>query len=151
MEVREYSRVAGGLLLALIVACSCGKTRKTYRVDGEFRYYNRLAGPVTVEIRAGLNKAFESHVLQPGDSMVLTTVGETDADEPAQPKSYAPGITADTAAIRFGDSFCYVEYRSGPVLHNINSYTYQQRGDRDYVFFLDIDSNLLNMARPCEW
>ncbi|MBZ0099538.1 MAG: hypothetical protein K8F30_10655 [Taibaiella sp.] len=138
------------LLLIVIASCSCGKTRRSYKVSGEFRYYNRLDDTIRVVIKLGLNKAFESYIVPAGDSVVITTVGETDLEGPVDPKGYAPGILADTTSVIFNDTLCYNEYhKSGTMLHDIDSYTYLKRGDKDYLFFFNIDSNLYRMAGAC--
>lgn len=136
-------------LVSFILLISCGKTTVDYHVKGEFVYYNRLSVPVQVRIRAGLNKAKEDHTIAPGASLSLYTDGM--GSKVADPKGYVPGIVGDTTVIQFNDTLCYGEYNSrGPILHSINSYTYEKRGDADYVFYFDIDSNLVKKARRCD-
>lgn len=135
------------VLIGLLIS-SCGKTIVDYSVKGEFIYYNRLTSPIQVHIRNGMNKAREDHVIDPGASLTIHTNGESN-QQVADPKGYVPGITADTVIIRFNDTLCYAEYREGPWLHNIDKYSSTRRGDADYVFSFDIDSNLLNLAERC--
>lgn len=135
------------LLMGMSI-CSCGKSVVDYNMKGEFIYYNRLATPIQLHIRNGLNKAKEDHIIDPGGSFTIHTSGESH-NPVANPAGYVPGITADTAIIQFNDTLCYTEYREGAWLHNINKYKSNKRGDADYVFSFDIDSNLVNLAHLC--
>jgi hypothetical protein len=137
------------LLLLIAIGSSCGKTRKSYVVKGEFRYYNKMDDTIQVLLYHGLNTVFQSIYVSPHDSLVLHTDGE-DYKTVADPMGYRPGISADTTTIVFNDTLCYSEYHhNGPILHNISSYTYEKRGERDYVFFYDIDTSLLSLAVRC--
>lgn len=138
------------LLLMSLSFFSC-RTIKSYAVRGEFRYYNRIDDTIRVYLKQGLNKAFEYHIVPGKDSLVLFTTGETDMEKPADPKGYLPAICSDTTTIRFNDSLCYSEYnKTGSLLHNISSYSYYRKGDRDYLFYFNIDSTLLKRANKCQ-
>ena len=139
------------LLIVAGISCSCGKTRRSYKVSGEFRYYNQFGNTVRITVRSGLTKALETYAVAVGDSLVLSTTGETDQkNEEVNPQGYAPALLADTTTVRFNDSVCYNEYnKNGAVLHNIASYTYRKRADKDYIFFFTIDSSLYKQGGTC--
>lgn len=137
------------LFTIALLAASCGKTRIDYSNKGEFRYYNRTAGPIAITIRHGIERGpFEYHTIAVGDSLILLT--NTIGPKVADPTKYTPGITADTTTIEFNDTLCYSEYDyHGPVLHNISTHTFKKRGDADYIFYFTIDSSLQNKAKKC--
>ncbi len=129
---------------------SCGKKRVDYTLKGEFRYFNNLADTVHVKIRNGYFKAMDSYVILPYTALVLNTSGDYHQKK-AGPDIYRPAIGGDTTTLYFNDTLCYSEYfYGGNTLHNIESYTYDGRGDRDYVFYFTIDSALVKRAGRCQ-
>jgi hypothetical protein len=129
---------------------SCGKTITEYVVKGEFYYINITNQVVKVRIVDGFDKALSNYSILPNDSLILTTSGDTHS-KTSDPSGYKPGISGDTTTLIFKDSLCYSEYHfTGPILQNIDSYSYQKRGDRDYVFFFKIDTSLLNKTTRCQ-
>jgi hypothetical protein len=149
MLIRMKSLSAYLLILFITALVSCGKTYRHYEAKGEFRYYNRLESPIQVEIRQGAIQQYGLYDVRSGDSLVLFTSGET-LEMTLQPSGYIPGVLSDTTTVRVFDSLCYTENRKGTFLHNINSYRSYKRGDRDYVFYLDIDSTLAKQAMRCK-
>ncbi|MCD6010959.1 MAG: hypothetical protein K0Q79_821 [Flavipsychrobacter sp.] len=117
-------------------------------MKGEFRYYNRTVNTIRVSLVLGMEKAYASYTLAPGDSFVINTSGI--GEKVADPEKYVPGIASDTTTIRFNDTLCYSEYmKKGPVLHNNATHTYLKRGDNDYIFYFNIDTILYNLATRC--
>lgn len=132
------------------LVCSCTKKRVDYTLKGEFRYINNLPDTIQVKIRNGYFKAMDAYTILPYSVLVLNT----DGDHPrktAVPGDYRPAIGGDTTTIRFNDTLCYSEYHfSGNTLQHIGSYTYDVRGDRDYLFYFTIDSALVKRAGKCQ-
>jgi hypothetical protein len=132
-----------------IIAYSCSKKRVEYILKGEFRYTNNLADTVHVKIRNGYFKAMDVYEILPYTALVLNTSGDYHQKK-AEPDVYRPAIGGDTTTLYFNDTLCYSEYfYSGNTLHNIGSYAYDRRGDRDYVFYFTIDSALVKRAVKC--
>lgn len=130
-----------------ILLFSC-HIRKDYNNKGEFHYYNRLSAPVWIEVKNGLNKAYKTYTIAPGGSIVIHT--SHDGPKVARRSDYLPGLYADTTTVRMFDTLCYVEDKSARrMLFDIDAYDYEKRGDADFVFRLDIDSVMLNLARKC--
>ena len=136
--------------ISSLLIASCGKSITDYRVKGEFNYTNNLDKAVRIYISGnGNNENIDSIILLPKGQIKLTTDGET-IEKVASPENYLPAMSGDTTKIVFDDTLCYAEYnRKGAILQNIKSYTYTKRGDRDYVFYYTIDSNLQKMAKKC--
>lgn len=132
-----------------LLLSSCGKTTVEYRVKGEFRYSNGTTRTARIIVRGTMEGApLKEYQLPPGDTLTLYTEGETHK-QTAAPQNYRPAVSGDTTTLVWSDTLCYSEYgHNGPVLQNINAYTAQKRGDRDYVFYYPID-NLLPSATPC--
>lgn len=136
-------------ILLCIIAYSCS-TRKHYAVKGEFRYLNALQQPVTIRLHQGMNQRYATYNIQPGETVAISTMGDTYLNEPADPQSYVPALIADTTVLQLNDTLCYTEYKgSGQILHNINSYTHERRGDKDYIFYFTIDSTINNLGTKC--
>lgn len=134
--------------ILFILASSC-KPRIDYANRGEFHYYNRLSAPVLIEVKNGLNKAYETYNIAPGGSIVIHT--SHDGPKVAKRSGYLPGLYADTTTIRMFDTLCYIEDKSSRrMLFDIDAYDYEKRGDADYVFRFDIDSTLYKLAGKCE-
>lgn len=129
---------------------SCSKKSVEYRVKGEFRYGNNTSREVRIIIRGAMNGApFREYSVSAGDTLTLFTEGETH-QQTASPQEYRPAISGDTTTVIWDDTLCYSEYNhTGPTLQNINAYTAQRRGDRDYLFYYSIGNNLLNAATKC--
>jgi hypothetical protein len=141
---RSYSALS-----AILLMISCGKQHTSYVVKGEFRYYNLLTETVDIYIKDGYNGVVDSYEVKPNDSLVLFTSGESDRTV-AEAKGYRPAISGDTTRLIFNDSLCYEEHHfEGQVIQNIASYNSLKRGDRDYLFFFNIDSSLLKLAAKC--
>lgn len=136
-------------IAACLVLAGC-KTRTSYRVDGEFIYYNRTGMLIHIFLPrgAGPRNAFNMY---PGDSIVVLTQGETDIKGPVDPKGYLPALSSDTTTIEFDHTQCYKEYnRQGAFIHNIDKYTYKKKDDMSYTFYFDIDSSLYLLSEPCK-
>lgn len=133
-----------------LMTASCNKADISYRVVGEFRMYNRLPNPVVITLVNYIEGNYKQVEIVPGDSLVVTYTGSSGFED-IDPRLYRPGLDADTTIIRFNDSLCYGEYQDmGLIMHNIDSYTYQKRGRRNYLFFFNIDSSLLHLATKCD-
>lgn len=131
-------------------SCSCSKKRIDYTLRGEFRYTNNLTDTVHVKIRNGYFKTMDAYTILPHAVLVLNTSGDYHQKK-AGPDAYRPAIGGDTTTLYFNDTLCYSEYfYSGNTLHNIGSYSYNQHGDRDYVFYFTIDSALVKRAVKCK-
>lgn len=140
-------RLTGFMVMAIAALSAC-HTRRDYNNKGEFHYYNRLSAPVWVEVKNGINKAYETYTIAPGGSIVIHTSHE--GPKVAKRSDYLPGLYADTTTIRMFDTLCYVEDKSArKMLFNIDAYDYEKRGDADYVFRLDIDSTIQAQAGRC--
>lgn len=132
-----------------LIAFSCIKKRIDYTLEGEFRYINNLPDTVRVRIRNGLYKTTDAYTILPYTVLTLNTSGDYNR-KTAEPKAYRPAIGGDTTTLYFSDTLCYSEYHdSGNTLQNIESYSYDRRGDRDYLFYFTIDSTLVKRAGKC--
>ena len=114
---------------------SCGKTITDYAVWGEFHYINKTPLSITIKVKGAINGATSvQHIILPNDSIVLKTSGIT-TQKTATPNGYLPPLTADSLTVIFKDTLCYKEYdKSGPILQNIDSYTYQKKGRKGLCF-----------------
>ncbi len=132
-----------------LLTFSCSKKRVDYTLDGEFRYINNLPDTVHIRIRNGLYKTTDAYTILPYTVLALNTSGDHNR-KTAEPNAYRPAISGDTTTLYFNDTLCYSEYHySGNTLQNIESYSYDRRGDRDYLFYFTIDSALVKRAGRC--
>jgi hypothetical protein len=133
-----------------LMSFTCAKTTIDYNVLGEFQYKNNMNKPITLKIINGYHAAFAQHIIQPNDVLILKT-SENSHNKQANPLYFKPGASGDTTTVFFNDTLCYSEYHyNGLLLQNINTYTYEKRGDRDYIFRFNIDSTLFNLAVTCK-
>ena len=102
-------RIALFICSGLLLLSSC-HTRKDYINKGEFHYNNHLSSPVWIEVKNGVNKAYETYTIAPGGSIVIHT--SHDGPKVAKRSGYLPGLYADTTTIRMFDTLCYVEDKS---------------------------------------
>ncbi len=143
------------LCLALLtigyIAQSCGKTRSSYIVRGEFNYINKTDKNLQI-LFYGPNSdvgVAEKHNIEPNDTLKLATQGETDFLT-ADPEGYLPAVSGDTTILIVYDTLCYSEYfHKGSKLQNIRSYNYVKIADREYKFYYTLDTAITNLATKC--
>lgn len=140
-----------GLLAIGSIAQSCGKTRTSYIVRGEFNYINKTDKNLQIVFYGPNTDAgvAEKHSIKPNDTLKLATRGETDFLT-ADPDGYLPAVSGDTTILIVSDTLCYHEYfHKGNNLQNIRSYNYRKIADREYKFYYTLDTPLTDLATKC--